>query len=79
MISLVLDILPLAGLLKVKFKVDTVVISEGLHAEVLGEGAAAVREHAGVLLVLAARLELDPVRHCGQELLGQGEDSLVLS
>ena len=55
------------------------IISEGLHAEVLGEGAAAVREHAGVLLVIAARLELDPVRHGGQELLGQRQDPLVLS
>ena len=69
----------MAGFLKVKFKVDTVIISQRLHAQVLREGAAAVREHAGVLLVLDAGLELDPVRHCGQELLGQGEDSLVLS
>ena len=58
------------------------VVSQGLHPEVLGEGAAAVREHAGGLLLLLpgpAALELDPVRHGGQELLGQRQHPLVLS
>ena len=57
------------------------IIGQGLHAQVLRDGAAAVREHAGVLaviLLLAPRLELDPVRHGGEELLGQGENPLVL-
>ena len=68
----------MTGLLEVELKVQTAVVSQRLHPEVLGLGAAAVGEHAGVVLVLTAALQLDPVRHGGEELLGQGENPLVL-
>ena len=57
------------------------IISQRLHSQVLREGAAAVGEEAGGVLLLlpgSPALELDPVRHGGQELLGQGEHPLVL-
>ena len=79
--------LPLASLFKVKLKVHALIIRHGLHAKVFRgklravNGAAVVRPEDAALLVFLhheALWELDPVGHRGQELLGKGEDPLVL-